>query len=251
MSNESDNTAFNGNPDFGLPEGYFQRSAGSVFNRIEWLEEHKDLPALSAASNTGVFTVPLGYFAAAEEKLELLDCPVLLASDKQNGFAVPADYFNEAEVTELSKVMGATESPLDFVSRQNNFVVKPGYFEQNEKRLQDMLLKQHKPARVLLLFKTKAWMAAAALLVVAIGFWMYAFYFAPAAEKDCGTMACIDRADLLKSKNLEALENEDLYELVNTKKLEKELEKKSIPTQQDKKSDSLRDEALDELLDEI
>ncbi|HOZ86765.1 MAG TPA: hypothetical protein PL029_03355 [Bacteroidia bacterium] len=251
MSNEFDNTAFNGNPEFGLPDGYFQKSAGSVFNRIEWLEEHKDLPALSAARNKDLFTVPRGYFAAAEEKLELLDCPVLLASGKKSGFTVPADYFNEAEVTELSKVMGATESALDFISRQNNFSVKPGYFEQNEKRLQNLLLNQDKPARVLFLFNTKAWMAAAALLVLALGFWMYDFYFVPAAAKDCGTMACIDRADLLKSKNLEALENEELYELVNTKKLEQELEKKSAPTQQDKKSDSLRDEALDELLDEI
>ncbi|MES2678863.1 MAG: hypothetical protein V4635_03220 [Bacteroidota bacterium] len=251
MSNEFDNTAFNGDPDFGLPEGYFQKSAASVVNRIEWLEEHKDFPVLSVARNAAVFTVPEGYFSAAEERLELLDCPVLLASAKQDGFSVPGNYFREAEVAGLSIVIGESEPSLDFISRQNNFAVKPGYFQHNEKRLQDLLLNPQQPTRVLSLFGSKTWMAVAALLIVAFGFWMYDFYFGPAPQKDCGTMACIDRADLLKSKNLEALDNEELYELVNTKKLEQELEKKSTVPEPGKKRDSLHEEAMDELLDEI
>jgi hypothetical protein len=87
---------------------------------------------------------------------------------------------------------------------------------------------------------------------VVLGIWLYNFYFTPVAVKDCGTMACVDKIDLLKVKHLEGLDNDELYELVNSKKLEQKLEKK--PNKNSEKQDSvneLDERVTDALLEEI
>lgn len=251
MSTEFDNTAKNDNPDFGLPEGYFQKSAGALMNKIEWLEEHKEFPILSTFKNKIVFGLPENYFNSNEQKLELLDCPVLGAIEKKNLFVTPENYFENAETVALSEVIGDPETQLNFIPRQNNFKVDENYFSMNAIQIEQLLLEKRKPFRIISLFRSKIGLAAAALLVATLGLWTYNFYFKAAEVKDCGTMACIDKAELLKSKSLEGLETDELYELVNAKKLEKKLEKKSTESKKIKRADTAIGDADDYLLDEI
>jgi hypothetical protein len=251
MSHEEENMQFDKEGSrFGLPEGYFQQSARSVVNKVEWLEEHKAYPLLGSLGRKSLFQVPGGYFMAAGQKLELLNYPALAALKKQRAFTVPKGYFEELEVSLLAKAMNG-ETP-DFIKlpKQESFRVQETYFAENAARLEQQLLKQNKGARVISLFGSRTARIAAAILTIALGTWLYRVYTPGPATGDCGTIACLDRQELLKSKALESLETDELYDLVNSKKLEKQLENKAAAPQKNK-VDSLDDETMDDLMDEI
>ncbi len=263
MSKDSENNNFNNEPNnFGLPEGYFQKSANSIFNKIEWIEEHKEFVCLSEHKNivkqTG-FVVPQGYFDRSESKLELI-AYTELAKQKflagNTGYIVPKDYFESFEVKELVKVLIddknelAPFTKLSSIKKQNCFNVKQNYFSDSEQRIISALTKN---ANVISLFKPKIWLSAvAAVLTIVLSLWAYNQYFKPVKGKDCGSLACLDKKDLVKVKNLESLDNDELYELVNTKKLKEKLEKKSVKKIEKQNNDSsLKNVSTDELLDEI
>jgi hypothetical protein len=63
MGKDFENNENNGGPNnFGLPEDYFKKSAGSIMNKIEWLEEHKAYPNLTGLKKESGFVVPALYF---------------------------------------------------------------------------------------------------------------------------------------------------------------------------------------------
>lgn len=256
MSKHFENNNFNEEPNnFGLPGDYFQKSAASILNKIEWMEEHKEFKRLLEIKKETGFVVPENYFDNSELRNELLAYPALATQNKKTGFNVPANYFEEAETNELSKVLVNGESErenflkLNAIKKQNPFTVKEGYFENSAEKI---IASTNKPAKVIGLFSAKVWYsAAAAIFAITIGIWVYNQFFV-IVEKDCGTLACVDKQDLIKTKNLEALESDELYELVDTKKLEEKLEKK--PASENKKDEadtSLKNVSTEDLLDEI
>lgn len=251
MSDVLDHHDFQDKPDFGLPGGYFQRSAASVMNKIEWIEEHRPYAKLSALKDNSGFSVPGGYFDKLELRTELIELPMLGRFVKKNVFSTPPGYFEDLEVLELSNVIGEGEFKPLFPGSQGSFTVKKDYFAYKEKQLRQLLAADKKPARLIVLFGQKAWLAAAAILLLAIGFWAYSLYVQPLPVNDCGTMACVDKNEVLRSKSLETIDTDELYELIDTKKLEKKLDQKSGGTTENKKSDSLLDAAEDYLLEEI
>ena len=89
------------------------------------------------------------------------------------------------------------------------------------------------------------WFAAAAVLTIVFSLWIYNAYFnqTEIIDGDCNTLACIEKRELLKYK-LENLENEELYELVNTKQLEERLNKKEA-TDSLKTTDTIDSAILD------
>ncbi len=261
MSKNPENNDFNKEPNsFGLPDGYFERSAGSIMHKIEWIEEHKIYPRLSALKKETGFIVPLNYFETVETALELISYPNLLACKKDAGFTVPLNYFEDAEANELEKVLVLEEnelasfSVLNSIPKQNAFTVKENYFTDSEQKIISALTTE---AKVIKLFTPKIWFsAAAAVLTIVLGLWLYNNFFKPVGVKDCGSLACLDKNDLVKSKNLEGLDNDELYELVNTKKLEEKLEKKDAKKNENKTGrknldTSLKNVNTDDLLDEI
>jgi hypothetical protein len=252
MSHEEENKQFDKEGSrFGLPEGYFQQSARSVFNKVEWLEEHKTYPLLGSLGQKNPFQVPGSYFREAGQKLELLEYPALAAIKKQPVFTVPEGYFEELEVAVLAKAMDEEEPRLNLLPKQEPFGVKETYFAENAARLEQMLSKQNKEARVIRLFGSRtARVAIAAMLTVALGAWLYRVYAPDPGAEDCGTIACLEKQELLKSKALESMETDELYDLVNSKKLEEKLQNKEKVSGKEV-PDSLEDELIDELPDEI
>ena len=261
MKDENGNNPFNNEPgNFGLPEGYFQKSAGSIFNKIEWQEEHKEFQKLLELKNKNTgdfgFDVPQGYFSKRADSFEDLQYPGLAALKRNPGFEVPKGYFEEAEVKELSNVFSdQTDELLSFstlksLPKYNHFKVKEGFFEENEKEIK-RVLNNPPTGRVVNLFGRRMAFAAAAVFMLSLGFWIYDFYFKPVELKDCGTMACVDKQDLVKTKNLEGLDNDDLYELVNPADLEKKLETKENTKNKETKDSSLKNVSTEDLLDEI
>jgi hypothetical protein len=249
---ENENNQFNKeSTDFGVPNGYFQKSAVAIFNKIEWEQEHKSFPKLLQLKSQHGFITPSAYFSKIEQKIELLDLPILFSLKKVNSFTVPVGYFENVEVSELAKILDDKELFLPSLVKQNPFKVSDEYFSIRHRQLEHLL--QPTPSfKVVKLFSVKSALAIAALLVVVLGIWLYNSYFTPVAVKDCGTIACVDKVDLLKIKHLEGLDNDELYELVNSKKLEQKLETKSNKNSEKQDSVSEIDESVtDALLEEI
>lgn len=254
---EKENNPLSSEPNnFGLPGDYFQRSAGSIFNKIEWQDEHKDYLQLLRHKNKDVFAVPLNYFDKSEAALELSGLPQLVALQKQNAFKVPDNYFEETEAVLFAGNSAFEDNELQafekltLLSKQNVFKTPPHYFSDNSTSLVE-LLETKKTAKAVKLFSVKTRYAVAALLVIALGLWVYSFYFTSEPE-DCGTLACIDRVDLVKTKTLENLDNDELYEIVNTSKLEETLNTGTDKNTNTIKTDSSsNNDALDDMLDEI
>lgn len=195
MKNENENKKGNeGADNFSVPENYFKESASAIFNKVEWQEEHRLFPSLVALKQKrglgNGFSVPQNYFSQKENGIERLQHPILGMLNKDTCFSVPENYF-EKKQTQLISLIGKT-----------------------------------KQTRVISLFKKRSYLAVAALFVISLGFWIYTSYAPSTAVEDCGTLACIEKEDLVKSINLENFENEDLYELLNTSDLEMEEEQK-------------------------
>ncbi len=258
MDKNSENNNLNSEPNkFGLPQGYFQNSANSIINKIEWLEEHKEFPFLAKLKKESGFVVPNDYFAASEHELELIDYPKLNALNKINAFKTPANYFDELEEKQFVKFFTESENENSFellnsIPKQANFKVKDNYFGSSAEKISTTLLNEKKGGRIIKLLSPKIYYAAAAILTITLGLWFYDHYFMIEETKDCGTLACVDKVDLLKTKNLENIDNDQLYELVDTKKLEEKLENKTNtkPNKEDIDT-SLNNVSVDDLLDEI
>lgn len=258
MKDENENNQTNkesGN--FGLPEGYFEKSANSIFNKIEWRDEHKEFPKLLEVKNTNGFIVPENYFSKNEQRLELIQYPILNSIQNKSAFVVPENYFEEAETCELAIVLKEEEDELTgfeklrSLKKQNSFSISENYFSEQENRLLQILQKPEQ-VKVISLFSKRIAYAVAALFVVVMGVWIYNFYFTPIQVQDCGTIACVDKQDLVKTKNLERLDDDQLYELVDPSVLEKKL--KNSETKKNNKEDqdsSLNNISTDELLDDI
>jgi hypothetical protein len=258
MDKNNENNHLNSEPDnFGLPQGYFQNSANSIVNKIEWVEEHKNFPALEKLKKQSGFIIPNDYFVNNENKLELIEFPKLSALNKINAFKTPANYFNELEEKQFVHFFNENDleilgEKLSTIPKQANFKVKKNYFDSSAEKISNSLLNEKKGGKLIKLFSPKIYYAAAAILTITLGLWFYNHYFLVAETKDCGTLACVDKADLLKTKNLENLDNDQLYELVDTKKLEEKLENKTNNTTKNEDIDtSLNNVSVDDLLDEI
>lgn len=236
MEDNGINTGPGGQP-FGMPGSYFDRSAEQLKNRMLWLEEHREFPALKMAWREQVFEVPENYFEKSAAGIELLPYPHLMRRGAENGWSIPENYFEEFSFFDESEVLRG-------VPKQLHFGVPPGYFEGSAKKLAGA---EPPVSRVIPLFRRSLQFAAAAALLVVLGFWLYNHYFvAETAALDCGGIACVDKHELLQGKNLESLDDDQLYELVNSKELEKKLNNQDAPAL---KKDSALSE--DELLDNI
>ena len=251
MSKDFENNDYQGPNNFGLPEGYFENSAGSILNKIECIEELKEFKNLSLLKKENNFVVPENYFANSDVRFELFDYPKLLRLKKVNPFIVPENYF-ESNATKLNTSDSENElfgfEKLSLIEKQNSFTVSENYFVKSEQKITSALIKE---AKLIRLFSTKAWYsAAAAVLTITLGLWIYTQYF-KVADNDCTTLACITKAELMKTKNLENIDNDDLFELVDTKKLENNLDGSSDNKESKKKSDSLKDVSVDDLPDGI
>lgn len=209
---------------FGVPAGYFQKSGFSIMNKIVWEEELKEFPVIKGLKD-------------------------------RTGFTLPDHYFIKNEVDELTKVFISQSDELEnftelkSIPKEICFKVGKNYFGENGERL-NVMLAGNQQARIFDLIFSKASYAIAAMLLIALGFWMYQVYFKPVGKSDCGTLACVDKTDLLKTKNLENMDDEELFELVNTSELEKKLQGKEDKNSSNK-TDSSNQISVDEVLDEI
>jgi hypothetical protein len=202
-------------PGFAVPENYFANFAHTLKARLEVVEELSEYPALLQHRNEEPFIVPEDYFELAAEQLQFTQ---LSKARDTNTFKIPESYFENASAKLLSRI--APESAYK-TSERNPFEVQDGYFEKNAEELRNRLLTTRE-AKIIRLPSKKLWAAAAAVLLLAVFFSVYRTYFLQ-QPVDCGTIACVDRQDILNTNTVEGLESEELIELADPDKLEQRL----------------------------
>ena len=225
---------------FGLPMDYFARSAAGILQKIEWQEEHRPYPLLQNLKQQP-FAVPPAYFETSAVRLELLEYPEL-SKVKTQVFTLPENYFenNSSRLSQNLKT-GSGEK------RELPFSVPSGYFERSAK---DILSKNpSSSAKLIPLRRRPLALSLAALFIIVIGVWLYQALVPEVQPEDCGTIACLDRKDLLESKSLELMDETELYDVVNVKELERSLNKsEQTPAI---RTDSASDISDEELMDNI
>ena len=179
---EHDNTKGNG---FGVPGSYFNNSAAGISHRIACSAELKGFTRLQALKGKFPFQVPDGYF---ENEKEVKFAAKFEISGGQP-FTIPADYFDRK---------------------------RPDLIGIAEPRV------RHRSVRIIKLYGSQAGWAAAAVLLIVFGLWMF---LQPAVlpVQDCEGIACLDRTELLGSGAVENLSDEELMQLVDTDKLDRKL----------------------------
>lgn len=233
---------------FGLPGGYFDKSKSSIQNKIEWQTEHEAYPTLLSLKYVSGFIVPDDYFATNESKLELLAYDRLSEISKQNSYIAPIGYFestNNAIISKIEQESELVEMPiLSSINKQLPFITKDDYFADTKTEILNKV-GENKGGKIININRKPYWFAAAAVLTIAFSLWIYNAYFeqTEVIDGDCNTLACIEKRELLKFK-LDNLDNDELYELVNSKKLEERLNKKE-KTDSLKTSDSIDASVLD------
>jgi hypothetical protein len=236
---------------FNVPKGYFQKSGEKIFNKIEWEDEMKPFSTLLKLKGQNGFNVPENYFSHNELMLENLDFEKLNAIPKINSFQTPQNYFKENEIS-LSSILdeNAEHSSLNIIQKENSFKIPDKYFEKNEVQIQHLLSK-NKSAKILNLSFSKIAFAAAALIVITLAIAIYSNYTKVVPSEDCSTLACIEKRELLKSKQIENLDDDELYELVNPLRLEEDLNETKSKNIHQINIDSNNNKLSDDLLDEI
>lgn len=208
---------------YDLPDDYFSGSKAKLMQRMEWISEHETYPLLSKLKGESGFVVPEGYFTHSGSKLELLPFETLGSLSKVSGFVNPhvSDY-EKKDWSVLIREELSNYPTLSELPRQNPFDLSSNYFTDSKQRI-TASIEGPSNTRVINLFRRSVWYAAAAILVIAAGLWLYQGYFNNnVSEQDCTTLACIEKRELLKYK-LEHLDNDELYEMVNAEKLEQKL----------------------------
>lgn len=236
---------------FDLPEDYFKRSKAGILNKIVWTQEHEAYPLLSALNKEHGFVVPHNYFNTSASKLELLNTPVLANTTKQNSFDVPADYFTQNKLSIVSAIEGLDElsayPKLNTIEKVNPFITSEKYFEASK---QTTLNKNTNEggAKIISMNRKPLWFAAAAVLTITIGLWIYnSFVKEQMIIDDCTTLACLEKRDVIKYK-LDNFDTEEILDAaVDLDKLEKNLNKKES-TDSLKTTDST-DQALLDYID--
>jgi len=206
---------------FAVPANYFEDAASEIRNKIACSEELQQYAILSKLKKQTGFTVPVDYFRQASD---LALYPTLTGAGKKSPFIVPENYFREnadSLVTLLSN--DTTASHVLHASNQNPFVVDGDYFARSASAIQERL---HVPkTKVIHLHVRRSVLAAAAIFVIVIAVTLYQHYFKRPQVNECVSLACLEQNVLLKTKNLESMENDELYELVDPGELLQQLEK--------------------------
>ena len=262
------------NNPFSLPDGYFGSFSQKMMLKIEMAEELKEFKLLSSIDKKLPFITPDNYFARIEVKNELAAYPKLASvktfncrTGSQNGFVVPELYFETstkaiANKIELSEELKAYPV-LNAIEKQNVFVAPQNYFEGLSHAIRANMFGDQKQessvTKILhLVFSKKTAYAIAAMLVVSLGLYFYAegIHLDNSGEEtvtgNCGTLACMEKSEILKSNQVSNMDEESLMNLVDPVQLSKNLKEASKTSDKKEETNYILDNAdVNDIVDEI
>ncbi len=233
-----------------VPEGYFDRLADSILQKIKTAETANDeirnlSPLLYQIQKNNVFEIPEGYFnslnetiinkikTASYEAAPMELPPFLSGIQKKNVFETPAGYFENLDEIIIGRLKTATSkeelkvlSPLLFgIGNKEILEVPAGYFVA----LTDSILKKVHPqkAKVVVMHKRSLFIkyAVGAMMtgVLALGFYKY-FDQRSIVRNPDQHVATLD-ASIEKGKNMNDLQFNEALQNLTEADIAKYLEK--------------------------
>lgn len=256
--NNNDNN--NENNPFSLPDGYFGSFSKKMMYKIELADELKEFEILSSIEKKLPFAIPQNYFSSAEVKSELSAYPKLAAVKKENAFAAPELYFEISASAIKTKIEIAEElkayPTLYSLTKENAFAAPENYFEGLSHKIRgEMFVSKDESSAVTkilhLVFSKKTAYAIAATLVISLGLYFYNSG-KETVSGDCGTLACLDKKEIIQGSQLLNMDDDALMEMVNTDKLSKNLKeniKESVKEEEIKTDKQTKEEYIFENVD--
>ncbi len=233
--NHDNNSDSNEENPFSLPEGYFNAFSKKMMLKIELADELKEFKVLSGIDKKLPFVTPENYFSetasATESKAELSAYETLVSIKKQNAFAVPELYFERSAKAIEHKIVLAEElkayPTLNNIKKENVFGVPQNYFDNVSYSVREQILVSVNSQPVLgrviqLVFNKRTAYALAAMLVLSLGLYFYTAN--NEVSGNCNGLACLDKSEILKSSQINNMDEESLMKLVDPEKLSKNLE---------------------------
>lgn len=218
---------------FALPKGYFDSLSARILNRIEHEEELKECSSL-IANRKSSFKVPASYFDSLANRLEYnyeLSCYPELQKTEKLKFKIPTEYFANSEKRLANKLELESElkefSVLSSIPKKNSFKTVPSYFENAPEQAKE---KVHAPTISVfqqittILFRPQMAIAASLILIVGISaLWYFNQNDTEKLTGDCMTLACLEKNEILDEKNIQNLDDESLYEMIDESALDQQL----------------------------
>lgn len=230
---------------FGLPDDYFSSFHSRLMGKIKGEDELADFPLLQQAGKKLPFLVPERYFEHQEQKAELIPYHHLYTQEKSLPWHLPSDYFNQSLAQIELKIERCQYPSLNEISKETGFTL-PEHYWTNRDFSQAATLSVHRQSatRIIPLWKKNPLSFAAAASILCL--FIFGVIYLTQSKKDtntCQQMACLEKGDILNHSGFhQQLEMEDLLPLIDTEKLEKDLQEKMVnPT------DSAMQQVLDQL----
>ena len=161
---------------------------------------------LVAQKGISPFMIPDGYFRQGIEVIQTMKLPL-----QQSLFSVPAGFFSGQE-QKLRSAAGAVESAP---------ATNPASLQRSDDRYTGAVKKEGK---MIALFSVRRSLAAAAVLIIIAGAWILGQRVDSPDEVDCNTIACLEERDLIYSRALENLSEDELLLLLGDRELERVFE---------------------------
>lgn len=208
------------NNGFDLPKDYFNDLEVKLRSKMDWHNEHLSYSFLKNKIDAG-FRVPDNYF---DLSADVVRYPGISGIDSSRIFNVPSSYFQQSETLlndELKKI--------NIPGKETIFSVPDNYFADTAEILNNKLQGSSKPEARILPIKA-LYFAAAATFIVVLSIWLYRMIdtTSPEADRDCGTLACIDERDLLRSRSIELLTEDELTDIVDFTRLEQNISEGAV-----------------------
>lgn len=265
--NENQNAPFdkNGNASFGLPSNYFDSFESKLRQKLELEIELQDYAVLSSIQKTNTFTLPKEYFSSLEAKLdfqtELVEFPNLQSIKPNLSFPFDSEYHESFRNKLITKIESAEELTafkiLNSLNKQNFYVCPNDYFEN---LASDIKEKIHQPKISIFgnifhfIFNKKMALSFSVIIIAFLSWLLYPKNITESInEGNCKTLACLEKQEILNNaKAISSLDEDQLIELVNIKKLDNQLNSTKKSESKNAEADSfINDSNLDEIIDEL
>lgn len=242
---------------FAVPKDYFGTLAERIVARIELEEELQEFPLLSAISKPVLFETPENYFSALENSLEYQQELAAFEELQKANLSVQKELKEEEYFEGLDQKIAERLSVADelkehellyAIDKKNNFALDPDYFETIADRVKEKKYAENysKPSVfatfIAYIRRPKIAFAYSIALVMVAGLIWYNYQSQQIVPSgDCKTLACLEKKELLNEHTLNALDEENLYDIVDVEELDKQLSADSTGT------GSLQNEELDSI----
>ncbi|MFO0322102.1 MAG: hypothetical protein ACK504_06720 [Bacteroidota bacterium] len=265
--NEDPNLPFDKNErnSFGLPLNYFESFEKKIKQKLELEAELQEYPLLNSIQKVNTFSLPKEYFSSLETKVdvkyELLGFEKLQSIKPKLFFPVDAEYEESFKKSLISKIAFIEElrefSLLNSLEKINLFSYPNGYFENLASEIKEKI---HQPKisvfeNIFHFIFSKKMALSFSIMMMALFTWLlYPKNISQITrEGNCKTLACLEKQEILNNqKIISSFDEDQLIELVNLKKLDKQLNTDENSNIKNAEKDSfLNNTNLDEIIDEL